>query len=60
VDTSSATGWSVEPDPCDGLTEDEYLLWAAYVDHANGYLDSGPDLTTAQIDRYEACWGWWF
>jgi hypothetical protein len=60
VDDSSPTGWSIEPDPCDGLTGEQYQQWAAYVDHANGYLDSGPDLASEQVDRYGACWGWWF
>jgi hypothetical protein len=60
VDASSSTGWSIEPDPCDGLSGEEYDLWAAYVDYVNGYFDSGPGLTAEQIDRYGACWGWWF
>ena len=60
VDASSPTGWSVEADPCTGLTDEEYALWAVYVDWSNGYFESGPDLTPEQIDRYGACWGWWF
>jgi len=60
IDPSSPTGWSVAPDPCDGLTAEEYELWATYVDFTNGYFDAGPDLTAEQIDRYGACWGWWF
>jgi hypothetical protein len=60
VDPASPTGWSIEPDPCIGLTDDEYWLWFTYVDFTNGYLDAGPSLTDAQIDRYGACWGWWF
>lgn len=60
VSSSSSTGWSIEPDPCDGLTGEQYALWAVYVDYVNGYLDSGPDLTAEQVDRYLACWGWWF
>jgi len=60
LDDASPTGWSLEPNPCIGLTDDEYALWAAYVDFHNGYLETGPELTTEQVDRYGACWGWWF
>ena len=60
IDSSSSTGWSIEPDPCSGLGDQQYALWAAYVDHVNGYLESGPELEPAQIDRYGACWGWWY
>jgi hypothetical protein len=60
ADPASPTGWSIEPDPCIGLTDDEYWLWFSYVDFTNGYLDAGPSLTDDQIDRYGACWGWWF
>ena len=60
VDAASTTGWSVEPDPCIALTDDEYALWSAYVDFHGGYLDSGPDLTPEQVDLYGTCWGWWF
>ena len=60
VDPSSPAGWSIEPDPCEGLTDDEYTLWATYVDFHNGYLETGPSLTDRQVDRYGACWGWWF
>ena len=60
VDSSSRTGWSVDPDPCVGLTDDQYVLWAAYVDFSAGYLDTAPELTGEQIDRYAACWGYWF
>ena len=44
------TGWSLEPDPCLGLSGEEYRLWATYVDYHNGYFDSGPDLTS-RTDR---------
>jgi hypothetical protein len=60
VDRSSPTGWSVEPDPCAALTDDENQRWSNYVDFTNGYLDTGPSLTDEQIELYGACWGWWF
>jgi hypothetical protein len=60
ADPASPTGWSIEPDPCTGLTGDDYALWSTYVDFTNGYLDAGPSLTDEQIDQYGACWGWWF
>lgn len=60
ADPTSPTGWSIEPDPCAGLTDDEYALWATYVDFTNGYFDTGPTLTDEQIDQFGACWGWWF
>jgi hypothetical protein len=60
VDASSPTGWSIAPDPCIGLREEESSLWAWYVDWVNGYFDSGPHLTSEQINRYGACWSWWF
>jgi hypothetical protein len=60
TDPTSPTGWAAQPDPCDGLTNQHYHLWAAYVDYASGYLDFGPELTLQQIDQYAACWGWWF
>ena len=60
ADASSPTGWSVEPDPCVGLTDEENALWVAYVDWVNGYSETGPNLSAEQIDRYGACWGWWF
>jgi hypothetical protein len=60
IDPSSPTGWSIEPDPCTGLTDDHYAAWATYVDYTNGYVATGPTLTDEQIDQYGACWGWWF
>jgi len=60
VDAGSPTGWSVEPDPCNGLSDDESAVWAAYVDWLAGYVAAGPDLTNDQIERYAACWGYWF
>jgi hypothetical protein len=60
ADPNSPTGWSIEPDPCIGLSDDDYGLWASYVDFTNGYLDAGPALTGEQIDQYGRCWGWWF
>lgn len=59
VDPASPKGWSVPADPCIGLTDDEQLLWAWYVDYVNGYYETGPTLTGQQIDQYGACWGWW-
>lgn len=59
-DPASPTGWSVEPDPCIGLTDDEYLLWQAYQDFVNGYTETGPDLTGQQVEQYGACWAWSF
>jgi hypothetical protein len=60
TDSLSPRGWSVEPDPCTGLADHDFAVWASYVDFVNGYLDAGPTLTQDVIDRYAACWGWWF
>jgi hypothetical protein len=60
ADPSSPRGWSIEADPCEGLTDDDYALWSAYVDYVDGYVDTAPDLTDEQVDRYAACWGYWF
>lgn len=58
VDSSSPTGWSPEPDPCMGLTDQDADLWYDYL-LADAYGIPRPDLTEEQIDQYSTCWGWW-
>ena len=42
VDPSSPTGWSIEPDPCDVLTDADYQEWQAY-------LEADPTMTDAEL-----------
>ena len=56
ADQSSSTGWSVQPDPCDALTEADDRLWGEYQTYLWGYSETGPDLTAEQIALYDLCW----
>ena len=57
VDSSSSTGWSIEPGLCDGLTDADYQEWQAY-------LEADPEMTDADLqaglthpfDLYVACY----
>jgi hypothetical protein len=57
IDPSSPTGWSVEPDPCDVLTDADYQEWLAYLEAdpsmSNPELQAG---LTHPFDLYVSCY----
>jgi Putative metal-binding motif/Thrombospondin type 3 repeat len=57
VDPSSPTGWSIEPDPCDVLTDADYQEWLAYLEAdpsmSNPELQAG---LTHPFDLYVSCY----
>ena len=57
VDPSSPTGWSIEPHPCEVLTEADHAEWLAYLEADPAMSD--PELQaglTNPFDLYVACY----
>jgi len=57
IDPSSPTGWSIEPHPCDVLTEADHAEWLAYLE-ADPEMDD-PELKAAlthPFDLYVSCY----
>jgi len=57
VDPSSPNGWSIEPNPCDVLTEQDYQEWLAYLEADTSMSDLELQAgLTYPFDLYVSCY----